>query len=474
MSGISRGSIFFTPVVMALSVMNTAENIAKTAGKIAFAGAIAVHRYNKKQEEKKVKKLSDDIEKLDKSVTETLNVQREELYRTIENVLDEMSEVQNIISENIDSSDGEAFRNLLRETGKNTVSSIEKIHSRFKKCYDEAVNRSNSEISSALTSLKEKVAEEIKNAESDIAAREKRAAERAQSLINDARKLSSAFNSEAGEKYITEAEYDVMKGNYQSAVSLASSAITQIYMDMYRSDAEEKERDFYRSSLVYFSAEIKELLDSLHSVEFRMSEESDEILSADLTQFMKCEYEEFCRKSEESERFISEDAENADSIELHKRSDELGKLLAEIKEEMADAFYFMLYSLNRVEAEKSIYGILKEKGFTLTDTKYTDGDPSKAGERTYSCPLTGEEITISLIPYTDEDNEIKTELVVLSSESSEESREQYRKDIVNSLQKSCSSIDSVSLKCMENTRNMNAGEAGVKTAIENPQLVRRR
>ena len=342
MSGISRGSIFFTPVVMALSVMNTAENIAKTAGKIAFAGAIAVHRYNKKQEEKKVTKLSDDIEKLDKSVAETLNVQREELYRTIENVLDEMSEVQNIISENIDSSDGEAFRNLLRETGNNTVSSIEKIHSRFKKCYDEAVNRSNSEISSALTSLKEKVAAEIKNAESDIAAREKRAAERAQSLINDARKLSSAFNSEAGEKYITEAEYDVMKGNYQSAVSLASSAITQIYMDMYRSDAEEKERDFYRSSLVYFSAEIKELLDSLHSVEFRMSEESDEILSADLTQFMKCEYEEFCRKSEESERFISEDAENADSIELHKRSDELGKLLAEIKEEMADAFSVFL------------------------------------------------------------------------------------------------------------------------------------
>ena len=58
MSGISRGSIFFTPVVMALSVMNTAENIAKTAGKIAFAGAIAVHRYNKKQEEKKVKKVA--------------------------------------------------------------------------------------------------------------------------------------------------------------------------------------------------------------------------------------------------------------------------------------------------------------------------------------------------------------------------------------------------------------------------------
>lgn len=474
MSGISRGSIFFTPVVMALSVMNTAENIAKTAGKIAFAGAIAVHKYNKKQEEKKVKKLSDDVEKLDKSVSETLNVQKEELYRTIENVLDEMSEVQNIISENIDSSDGEAFRKLLRETGKNTVCSIEKIHSRFRKCYDEAVNRSNSEISSALTALKERVAAEIKNAESDIADREKRAEERAQSLINDARELSSAFNSEAGEKYITEAEYDVMKGNYQSAVSLASSAITQIYMDMYKSDAEEKEREFYRSSLVYFSAEIKELLDSLHSVEFKMSEESDEILSADLTQFMKCEYEEFCRKSEESERFISESAENADSIELRKRTDELGKLLAEIKEEMADAFYFMLYSLNRVEAEKSIYGILKEKGFTLTDTKYTDGDPSKAGERTYSCALTGEEITISLIPYTDEDNEIKTELVVLSGESSEESREQYRKDIVNSLQKSCSSIDSVSLKCMENTRNMDAGEAGMKTAIENPQPVRRR
>ena len=81
MSGISRGSIFFTPVVMALSVANTAENIARACGRVAFAGVIAVHKYNKKQEEKKEKKLSEDMQKLDDEVNANMSLQREALYQ---------------------------------------------------------------------------------------------------------------------------------------------------------------------------------------------------------------------------------------------------------------------------------------------------------------------------------------------------------------------------------------------------------
>ena len=76
MSGISRGSIFFTPVVMALSVMYTAEHIAKSFGKVAFAGAITVHEHIKREEEKKVRELSSNLKELDAEVTENLRMQR--------------------------------------------------------------------------------------------------------------------------------------------------------------------------------------------------------------------------------------------------------------------------------------------------------------------------------------------------------------------------------------------------------------
>ena len=60
-------------------------------------------------------------------------------------------------------------------------------------------------------------------------------------------------------------------------------------------------------------------------------------------------------------------------------------MLAEINEETANAFYFMFYSLNRVEAERVIFDLLKEKGFSLKETRYTDGDPANSGERKYVC-----------------------------------------------------------------------------------------
>ncbi len=472
MSGISRGSVFFTPVVMLLSVENTLENMVKTAGRIAFAAPIAVHRYSQKQEERKLKKLSDDMQKLDSEVNETLKSQREAVYTSVEQMMKSISEAQKITAGDIDASDGEAFRKLLRDTQKNTLDGIERIHAQFRKNYSEAINQSNSEILQTLTRLKENTVSGIADIEADIADRDMRAYARAASLLEDARELASSLGSDSGDRYIAQAEEDIEKGNYQSAISLAASAVTQIYMDMYRSDAVEREKEYYTGSIVYLCAALKETLDSFKSVDFKQSADSDRIMTADLTQFMKCEYEEFCRKYEETERFIAS-CSSRTVPELRKKTEELTELTAAVNEAAADAFYFMNYSLNRVEVEKSIYSILKEKGFTLTGTRYTDGDPSKAGERTYSCALTGEELTVSLIPYTDENSEIKTDLVLLSSESTEESREQYRRDITETLKRSCRNIDSVSIKCSGETRNMDASEAGMTTAIENPQPVQR-
>ncbi|MBR6836858.1 MAG: hypothetical protein IKM72_12775, partial [Oscillospiraceae bacterium] len=340
--------------------------------------------------------------------------------------------------------------------------------------YTEAVNRSNSDIASRLTRLKENIISDISRIEADIADRDMRAYERASELLEDARTLAESVYSETGEKYIREAESDLEKGNFQSAVSLASSAITQIYMDMYRSDAEENERQFYKSSLVFLSEEVSGMLEALKTAEFKMPDETEREVTADLTQFMKCRYDEFLTKSEEIKKYIENVNDSVPASELKRKTEELNIMLAEINEETANAFYFMFYSLNRVEAERVIFDLLKEKGFSLKETRYTDGDPAKSGERKYVCALTGEELTISLLPYEDENAELQTELILSSNESNEESREQYRKAIVNELKGTCRGIADVSLKCSEETRGKDAKDLGKTSMIENPVTVSRK
>lgn len=472
MSGISTGSIFFTPAVMALSLVNAVENMVKKTGKIAFAGVIAVHNYNKKQEEKKFAQLSDEMSALDKSVRENIWNQTSAFDNSIEEMINTIAETQKSVTVDIDNSDSEEFKMLLKKTRKNTIDGIEKIHAQFKKNYAEAINRGNAEISSVLTVLKENILSEVNSIEDNIHNREERAAARALGLIEDAKSLAHSLDSDAGDMYIREAESDLGKGNYQSAISLASSAVTEIYMNLYRTDAEEKEKDFYTSSCIFLAAEIRELLDSFKEVEFRISEDSEQIMTGDLTQFMKTEYEDFINRCRKTEDFLNAEVEEAGSAELKKLTESLNEMYSEINEAAADAFYYMIYTLNRTEMEKSVYHLLDEKGFVLSDTKYTDGDPVKSSERKYICPLTGEELTVAVEPYYDEDNDIRTNLTLMSNRSSEEIREQFRKEIVSKLKSDCSNVENVNLKCSEETRNTDARDTGRESAIENPQHIR--
>ena len=128
MSGISTGSIFFTPAVMALSLVNAVENMVKTTGKIAFAGVIAVHNHNKKQEEKKFAQLSDEMSALDKSVRENIWNQTSAFDNSIEEMLNTIAETQKSVSVDIDNSDSEEFKMLLKKTQKNTIDGIEKTY----------------------------------------------------------------------------------------------------------------------------------------------------------------------------------------------------------------------------------------------------------------------------------------------------------------------------------------------------------
>lgn len=471
MSGISTGSIFFTPAMMMIAASNVAENMAKAAGRCVFAGAIAIHNYNKKQEQKKIDGLSKEIDALNKSVRDNIYTQTEKFDNSISELTESLKELHSQSVDFIKNSTADSFKNFLRESEKSTLAKIEKMNADFQKSYHDMINRSNSDMITRLSSLRETVLRQSEKIQQDEKAKALLAKSRAEELIGDALRLSQQLGTDTADKYIRQAQNDILIESYQSAISLATSAITEIYMEHYRSDAEEKEKIYYKSSIAFMIAEVREYADFIKEVEYR--EEEEKTVTLDLTDFMEGNDKTIMDRISEIESYTDRDISVS---ELKEMIAEISNLRHEFIESVSDAFYLMTYSLNRMKAERNIYNTLTGKGFELKKTLYTDGDPVKASERTYKCALTGEELVISMIPYTDDEDEIKTQIIIENNdvECSEESREQYRKDIIERLKTSCREIESVNIKCREDTRNKNASTIEKKERISNPQKIVRR
>lgn len=472
MSGISSGSIFFTPAVMILAAANAADKMLTTTAKCVFAGAIAVHNYKKKKDTIKIKKMSGEIGELNDSVKKYLFSQTGAFEDSTEKMIENIKNMHTIVSQSMSNGNIDEFKKLLHETEKNTLQCIEKTNTEFQKKYTETVNRSNAEIAQGLSALRENIFNQIKHIDQELTSKDILAKQRAEELVTNAKELLDSSYSEAARNHIHNAEKDIQSGNYQTAISMAASAITEIYMNIYKNDADEKEYEFYHQSYIFLIAEIKEYLENLKETEYRTDENSDDIMIIDLTQFMDGQYEKYLDCIEKTEKKITEESSSFTLHEIKKETELLNHLYADITESVVDAFYLMTYNLSRMGVEKEIYTVLKEKGFTLTKSLYSNGDPSKASERTYKCNLTDEELTISIVPYTDCDNEIKTDIIIKSNDTdcSEDSREQYRKNIINNIKENCSQVDSVHIRCHENTRNKNASDVDTSSfGIANPQ-----
>ncbi len=473
MSGISSGSIFFTPAVMILAAYYTAESLVKSTAKCVFAGAIAVNRYAKEKEKLKLRQLNSDTDILSNSVINTLSSQSGKFKASTELMIESISQMHTELSASINSDTSlNDFVSILEKTQKNTLSGIERISSEFQKNYTDCINKSNAEIFTALSNLKENISDELSSLQADLEMKNALAKQRAEELTADAQNLSEAFGVSYTDSLIQRARHDIENGDYQAAISVASSAITDIYMNMYKSDAMEKEKEYYKNSCIFLIAEINEILNGLKQMEIPKDLNNESTMTIDLTQFMDGKHKQLSDVLSETEKMITSEFEFLTVHDVKRLTDDLGKLFTQVNESISEAFYLMTYSLNRVEAEKNIYNILKEKGFKLKDTLYTDGDPSKASERKYRCELTGEELTISMIPYSDEENEFRTQILMQSNDSScsEESREQYRKDIIRTLKEKCKNVDNINIKCHEETRSKNAVDVrGEKSGIINPR-----
>lgn len=466
MSGISRGSIFFTPALMILSCQNACENMIKFTLRCASGGILFNEKRKLRKERVITDGLSSEISNLEKMVTGDINEQRMKNKNSLDKLFSNITDIQKETAGILEENNSDQFLKLLIKSQNEISAKITEEAELIKKNYTNLINRNNAVIIQKMSKLKETALNEIENIRDDAEKKKELAAKRCRELLDNAKKLAQNVSVNSVDALIRQAETDAENGNYQSGIALSSSAITEIYMEIYRSDAKEQELLFYAQTGNAIAEEISIFLDSITQTEFK-NENGTAIV--DLSLFMDGQYEVFINNL----AMLKNELEQTDSKSTEEIKEcvlSLNTLYAQINEACSDAFYLMTYSLQRNEIEKEIFSLLKEKGFNLCDTVFTDGDPAKASERTYKCDLTGEELTISVIPYTDDDSELKTELIVHSNsdDCSEESREQYRHDIISRLGMN-SKVENVSLSCVDETKNRNASDTGNKYRIHSPK-----
>ncbi len=471
MSGISKGSVFFTPALMILSCQNACENMIKFTLKCATGGLLFNEKRNMRKERKKIEGLSEEITVLEKMVTDDINSMQMKNKKILDSLFSDITDIQKETSDILKNNNSEEFRKLLKQSQDEIKSKIIREAELIKKNYTNLINKNNAVIIQKMSKLKETALKEIENIQNDNERKNEAAHKRCTELIESAQKLSEETKVNSADELIRQAIKDSQSGNYQSAIALASSAVTEIYMEIYRSDSAQQEIMFYSQTGLSIAEEIEIFLESIRETEFKHESGTSVV---DLSLFMDGKYDEYTNELNRFKALLENNA-NTSPEEMKEIVCSITELYTEINESCSDAFYMMTYSLQRNEIEKEIFGLLKEKGFTLSDTFFSEGDPSKASERTYKCELTGEELTISVIPYTDDDNELKTELIVSSSgnDCSEEAREQYRKDIISQIMHD-NSVESVSLSCIEETRNKNGADTGEKYRISSPEKLKNR
>ncbi|MDO5560787.1 MAG: hypothetical protein Q4F95_14500 [Oscillospiraceae bacterium] len=477
MSGISTGSIFYKPAMMILSAANASEKLLKASAASVFAGSQAVRRYNLSQSatdeiltdrlaQKYICELKNDITVQSSGFEKSLDASYKAISEAHESIARSSRE---LMSQGL-----KDFRDMLSVSAAGLNERVDNINTAFQKKYIDVINSSDARLTVSMNNLKMSVAEYAEDLEHTAHQKSEYEKQQALSVLEDAQKLidcavkKNRLDVRIQQAQLEQAKSDLGQGNYQSSMSLSSTVITQLYMKMLRSDADNKQKNFYRQNGVFLAGEIKEFLDQLKETQFRSDAESDEVSVIDLTQFMKKDYEEYLLKLDIYEKSIL--SESSDIISIKNAVFALNDLYTKITASVAEAFALMIYSLKRVETEKKIHSILKEKGFLLVKTCYTDGDPVKAGERHYVCSLTDEELTLSVVPCIDEDYEVRTNLIMASDspDCSEESRKQYRDEILELLKKD-DSVESAEMSCSESTRNVNASDTQqYNIKIKNP------
>ena len=504
MSGESGGLVLLP--LLALGAMPFVLGGLAVAGIAAAgvkAGSAAVRYEQKKRAERREIRQSNaavSIGNFRGEMQRSMNEQNALNIQASNQMMRELEQQRAAMSRAAQQQDVDAFGNYVRQMKQShaqVMNSITGTQERFNQDYKKEITRNMSRITRQINEQYALRMGEIEQLKSDIAEKNKLAAETAKGYISEATTLLASLEEDYNGKKFSARQLTTLRsqlekvialynsGSYESAIAGAKDVAASALEEIYEADAAQKEWDnYYKLSLV-LSEEVKAFIESqefvteaakAHAEKCSGKTLENEIVGMRIADYTdknskgQTRYDYLRRKANETYDMLRrDDAEDLTTEQLKSSVDFLNnELYPAISTCLNRAVANMNNAFSRQNISEDIIDFFEEHNFTFNGYAYDENTHDKALHIGLENEATGEELIITLAPELLENGDVQThvDLKQIKGDEANEERKAYYRECVENVVKGTNPYAQCSLKCKGETRGKLSTDTETKKKLK--------
>ena len=467
------------------------------------AGKAAVNYEQKKRQERQEIRRSDasvSVGSFRSEMQSSMNQQNALNVQASNQMMQELARQRQAMNQAAQQQDAEAFGNYVRQMKQShaqVMNTITDTQERFNLNYKNAITQSMGEVTRRIGEQYAQRMDEIGRLKSDIAEKNRRAAEIAQGYIREATTLLTALEEDYNGKKFSARQITTLRsqlqqvislynsGSYESAIAGAKDVAISAIEEIYEADAAQKEWDNYYKLALVLSEEVKTFIESQETVteaaKAHAEKCSGKTLENEIVGMRIADYTDKNAKgqtrydylrhraAEMYEALRREDAENLTTEQLKSSVDFLNNdLYPAVSVCLNKAVANMNNAFSRQNISEDIIDFFEEHNFTFSGYAYDDNAHDKALHIGLENEATGEELIITLAPELLENGDVQTHVDLKQTKGDEanEERKAYYRECVENVVKGSSPYAQCSLQCKSETRGRLSTDTETKKKLK--------
>lgn len=424
----------------------------------------------------------------------SLNVQASErMMQELENQRIAMRRV----AEQQDTQAFQSYVNNLKASRVQTMQAIANTQNEFNASYRQKIAESMGLVSQRINEQYSMYIDELQQLQANMAAKDARAKEIANSYIEEARTLLASLSEDFdGQRFssrqlitlndqFNQAVSQFNNGHYESAIASAKDVAVNTLEEIYEADAQKQEWENYYKLALVLSEEVKTYIESqsviTEDAKAYAEEASGKKLEDEIVGIKVSEYTD--RNAKGQTRFdyllfkVNEVYKALRDPQAQQLStDQLKQYVGFINNDLYPAIAMcinraiinMNNAFSRQNISEEIIDFFEEHNFTFSGYAYDDDCHDKALHIGLENQATGEELIITLAPELLQNGDIQThvDLKQIKGDEANEERKAYYRQCVEEVVKGSNPYAKVNIKCKSETRNKLSTDTETKRKLK--------
>ena len=380
--------------------------------------------------------------------------------------------------------DYDEYLGLMKEKRQQMFDRISEQQEKINHDYRDKIAESMVNITDELNKKHKEYLSELSEIQDNIQAKNEKAAEIAQSYINEAQAtIKSLIEDFEGEKYVNrelialndqlnKAIDQYNKGFYESAVAASKDVLIGTVEEIYHADEKKQEWENYYKTVLVLSADVRSFIESQEVIsedivnaakKDKDIEINEELIGAKLSDYTGKNsrginrYDYIKQKSQEIDDMLNSDVGKSLSTEQIKEY--IKFINTTLYPEAACCITKGILNMDNAYARQNmgedIADFFEEHNFTFAGASYDDNRHDKPLHIYLTNETTGEELVVSLAPQVLENGDIQTrvELEQVKGDETNEERKAYYRECINQVITQKNPGSSVNIQCDRSTIN---------------------